>query len=86
MNGVIKMKKRKNKFLEHVISQEQMLVGLTNVDNNRWARLKDMIDLCGFYNVKIIVIFFFLKKKKRIFPTLSYQDMIDMGTHYNRLR
>ena len=43
------MKMRKKKFLEHVISQEQMSVGLTSIDNNlRWERPSDMIKLYGF--------------------------------------
>ena len=40
------------KFLEFVISQKCILVGLTSVNNNlQWERLKDMIKLCGFYKL-----------------------------------
>ena len=42
------MKMKRENFLELVISQEQMSMGLTSIDNNlRWERSKDSIKLCS---------------------------------------
>ena len=44
------LKRKRERFLGHVVFQEQMLVGLTDVDTNlQWERPKDMIKLYSFY-------------------------------------
>ena len=74
---------KREKFLEHVISQEQISVGLNGVDNNlRWEKNRGMwSSFVVSTSVEMIVVLCW-----RVSLTLSCCNPIDMKRHYNRLR
>ena len=75
--------KKKNIFLEHLISQEQMLVSLTGVDNKSLVWETEGCDQAlWFLKVSEIIVAFCWE----ISLTLSCRDLIDMKSYHNSQR